>query len=85
MYTLLHNLLSPSKVNKKPLAVVTSALWEHFGPTKVIIAGCFQATGKTIAKYVAELQKLTTHREFGKYLPQHGTCATRLPGLQTNE
>ena len=47
---------------------------KHFEPTRVIIAEQFhfhrwsQATSESLSEYVAELQKLSTHCEFGEYL-----------------
>ena len=49
-------------------------LQQHFDPKPLVIAERFyfhsrsQATGESIAEYVAELQRLATNCEFGEYL-----------------
>ena len=69
-YTLLRNLLAPAKLNTKSLNDLTTALNNHYAPKRVVIAERFhfyrrnQAPGESIAEFVAELRKLSTHCSF---------------------
>ena len=73
-YALLRNLLSPDLPQDKSLDELTAILKGHFEPKPVIIAERFyfhrrnQTVGETIADYVAELRRLTTHCEYGTHL-----------------
>ena len=76
IYALLQSLLSPVKPQEKTFAELKAELTKYFQPKKVIIVECFnfhqrnQAPDESIAKYVAELHKLTTNCDFGDYLEQ---------------
>ena len=69
-YTLLRNLLAPAKLSTKTLEELSTALKNHFAPKRVVIAERFhfyrrnQAPGESIAEFVAELRKLSTHCNF---------------------
>ena len=69
-YTLLRNLLAPTKPKEVSLASLTGALKNHFEPKRVVIAERFhfyrrnQEPGESIADYVAELRRLSTHCNF---------------------
>ncbi len=73
-YSLLRNLLAPTKPSGATYEVLTARLRDHFQPKKIVIAERFhfhrrnQAAGETIADYVAELRRLSTHCEFEGYL-----------------
>ena len=73
-YSLLRNLLAPQKPSEKTYDVLKTTLQSHFQTKKIVIAERFhfhrrnQAAGETIADYVAELRRLSTHCEFGDYL-----------------
>ena len=67
-YGLLRSLAAPKE---KTLDEITKLLKSHFEPTPSVIAERYrfhrrdQAAGETIADFVAELRKLTTHCKFG--------------------
>lgn len=48
----------------------------HYEPKLIVIIECFhfhrcnQASGESVAEYVAELHQLTTHCQFGEYLDE---------------
>ena len=69
-YGLLRNLVAPKAPKEKTFADITSLLKSHFEPTPSVIAERYrfhrrdQASGESIANYVAELRKLTTHCKF---------------------
>lgn len=73
-YSLLRNLLAPEKPSAASYDVLTAKLRDHFQSKKIVIAERFhfhrrnQAAGETIADYVAELRRLSTHCEFGDHL-----------------
>ena len=75
-YTLLCNLLSPTKPQEKSFDFLAEELKKHFEPKKVVIAERFrfhrrdQAVGEEISDYVAELRKLTKDCEFEGYLEE---------------
>ena len=75
-YTLLSDLLAPTKPATKSFAALKAVLVKHFEPKPVIIAERFQfhrrnqAVGETVAEYEAELRKLATHCAFGDYLAE---------------
>lgn len=69
-YGLLQSLVAPKATKEKTLDEIKKLLKSHFEPTPSVIAECYrfhrrdQAAGETIADYVAELRKLTTHCKF---------------------
>ena len=69
-YGLLRNLVAPKAPKEKTIEEITSLLTSHFEPTPSVIAERYrfhrrdQASGESIADYVAELRKLTTHSKF---------------------
>jgi len=69
-YTLLRNLLAPTKLKEASLASLTCALKNHFEPKRVVITERFhsyrrnQEPGESIADYVAELRRLSMHCDF---------------------
>ena len=69
-YTLLRNLLAPAKLSDLPLQQLKDALQKHFEPKRVVIAERFhfyrrdQAPGESLADFVAELRRLSTHCRF---------------------
>lgn len=69
-YGLLRSLVAPKAPKEKTLAEITTLLKSHFEPTPSVIAERYrfhrrdQAQGESIADYVAELRKLTTHCKF---------------------
>ena len=73
-YTLLHSLTSPALPQDKSLDELATILKSHFEPKPLLIAERFhfhrrdQAAGETIAEYVAELRRLSTHCDFGDTL-----------------
>ena len=75
-YSLLRNLLAPAKPSEKELDYLTATLKNHYEPKKIVIAERFhfhrrnQAVGESIADYVAELRRLSTHCRFEAYLEQ---------------
>ena len=75
-YTLLSDLLAPTKPATKSFVQLKAVLMKHFEPKPVIIAERFQfhrrnqAVGETVAEYEAELRKLATNCAFGDYLSE---------------
>ena len=75
-YTLLSDLLAPTKPAEKTFTQLKAVLVKHFEPKPVIIAERFQfhqrnqAVGETVAEYEAELCRLATHCAFGDYLSE---------------
>ena len=69
-YGLLRSLVAPKAPKEKTLTEITTLLKSHFEPTPSVIAERYQfhrrvqAAGESIADYVAELRKLTTHCKF---------------------
>ena len=69
-YGLLRSLVAPRAPKEKTLDDIKKLLKSHFEPTPSVIAECYrfhrrdQASGETIAAFVAELRKLTTHCKF---------------------
>ncbi len=69
-YSLLRNLLALAKLSEVPLDSLKAALKGHYEPKKAVVAERFrfhrrsQAPGESIADYVAELRRLTTHCAF---------------------
>ena len=66
----------PVKPKDKSFEDLSQVLQRHFEPKPLIIAERFhfhrrnQAAGETIAEYVAELQRLAAHCDFGDYLEE---------------
>ena len=73
-YSLLQDLLAAEKPDSKSLKELTETLLSHFDPKPLVIAERFyfhlhsQKPTESIAQYLAELQLLATHCEFGDYL-----------------
>lgn len=73
-YSLLRNLVTPSLPQDKSFADLVEVLKSHFEPKPLVIAERFhfhkrsQALGESLANYMAELRKLSTHCEFGDHL-----------------
>ena len=73
-YALLRRLTAPALPSTKSLEELTTLLQAHFEPTPLVIAERFhfhrrnQASGESIADYVAKLRRLTAHCEFGAAL-----------------
>ena len=68
-YTLLRNLLAPAKLGGLPLSELKGALKKHFEPKRVVIAERFhfyRRNRESIADFVAELRRLSTHCAFGE-------------------
>ncbi len=69
-YELLRSLTAPKAPKEKTLKELTTVLKSHFEPAPIVIAERYrfhrreQAVGESIADYVAELRKLTTHCKF---------------------
>ena len=69
-YELLRSLTAPKVPKEKTPAKLTALLKSHFEPVPIVIAEWYrfhrrdQAEGESIAKYVAELRRLTTHCKF---------------------
>ena len=66
----MQSLAAPKAPKEKTLDEITKLLKSHFEPTPSVIAEHYQfhrrdqAAGETIADFVAELRKLTTHCKF---------------------
>jgi len=66
IYALLRDLLAPDKPQDKSVADLFATLKKHYEPKPVIIAERFrfhrrdQASGESIAEYLAELRRLAT-------------------------
>ena len=75
-YALLQSLLAPDLPQTKSFEALVTTLKRHFEPKPLVIAERFhfhrrnQAMGESIADYIAELRRLSTHCEFGDYLDQ---------------
>ena len=73
-YALLRNLVAPTLPQDKSWDDLVAILKQHYEPKPLVIAERFhfhkrnQAVGESIAEYMAELRKLSTHCEFGTYL-----------------
>ena len=73
-YTLLHDLLSPTKPAAKSFAELQKALTDHFEPKPLVIAGQFyfhqrtQGSNESVLEYVTKLWRLATHCEFNTFL-----------------
>ena len=64
-------MLAPARLSDQTLDDLKATLKQHFEPTRVVVAERFhfyrrnQAAGETIAEFVAELRRLSTHCAFG--------------------
>ena len=73
-YALLRDLLQPSSPIDKTLQDITDVLKKHYQPTPSVIVERFQfhkrnqKEGESVAEYVAELKRLSTHCQFKDYL-----------------
>ena len=73
-YGLLRNLVAPDVPKDQTFERIQTALKHHFEPKPLVIAERFhfhqrsQAMGESIAEYVAELRRLTTHCQYGTHL-----------------
>ena len=91
-YGLLRNLLAPTLPKDKSLTEVIEVLQKHFDPKPAVIAERFkfhkreQLPGESLADYIAELRRLATHCEFGRYLDEVLrdclVCGLRAEGTQ---
>ena len=89
-YTLLRSLLSPTLPKDRSYDDIVDALKKHYESKPLVIAEWFhfhqqnQATGESIADYVAELQRLSVHCEFGDYLALHDrlVCGLHTESIQ---
>ena len=92
IYALLRDLLAPDKPQDKSVPDLFGTLKKHYEPKPVIIAERFrfhrqdQASGESIAEYLAELRRLATHCQFGDYLEEalrdRFVCGLRNGGTQ---
>ena len=75
-YSLLRNLVSPTRPQEKLYKDLVEVLKAHYEPKHIVIAERFhfhrraQAGGESISEYLAELRRLSTHCEFGAYLKE---------------
>ena len=75
-YGILRNLMSPDLPKDKSLDQIIEALEKHYEPKRVVIAQRFhfhrrnQLPNESIADYVAELRRLSTHCNFGATLTE---------------
>ena len=73
-YHLLANLVVPKKPKEMTLAEIKTTLQKHYEPKPIVIAERFhfhqrsQAMGESVADYMAELRRLTTHCAYGTHL-----------------
>ena len=91
-YTLLRDLVAPTKPSEKSFAQLKELLKKHYEPTRIVIAERFyfhrrsQQSGESIAQYMAELRKLANHCEFAGYLEEalrdRFVCGIRSEGIQ---
>ena len=84
---LLANLVAPWKPGELSYTQICEQLDKHFSPKHVKIAErfCFhnrrQKSGETVADYLADLQKLAIHCEFGEFL-EDALCDRLVCGLK---
>ena len=73
-YTLLRNLLAPTKPADKSYSELVKVIKDHLNPKPPVIAERFkfhrrnQRDGETVAQYLAELRKLTEQCDFKEHL-----------------
>ena len=91
-YALLRDLLAPTKPQEKSFTELSTTLKNHYEPKPIVITERFhfhrrnQASGESVAEYVAELRRLATHCQFGNYfdeaLRDRLVCGIRNSGIQ---
>ena len=91
-FALLCNLMLPKKPLPKTIAQVIEVLEKHFEPKPLVTAERFhfhrrnQLSTESVAEYVAELQRLSTHCDFGNHLNNalrdHPVCGLRSENMQ---
>ena len=91
-YSVLHNLVAPASPKSKSFEELVTALKLHYEPKPLIIAERFhfyrrnQASGESIAEYVAELRRLATTCSFGDHLDEalrdRIVCGVRSEAIQ---
>ena len=75
-HSLLRNLLTPTLPKDKSFDEIVEVLEKHFDPKPLDISEHFhfnqrqQAAGESVAQYVAELRRLTTHCNFSAFLTE---------------
>jgi RNase H-fold protein (predicted Holliday junction resolvase) len=75
-YSPLRNLVAPTLPQEKSLEQLVTILKQHYEPRPLVIAERFhfhqrdQAVGESIADYMAELRKLTTHCQYEDHLSE---------------
>ena len=75
-YALLRSLLAPDLPQDQTLEDIVAALESHFDPKLIVIAERFhfhrrnQLPNESVAVYVAELRRLSTHCDFREYLKE---------------
>ena len=75
-YGLLRSLVAPANPKDKDLGELAATLKAHFEPKHLVIAERFhfhkrsQASGETVAEYLAVLRKLAARCSFGTYLEE---------------
>ena len=73
-YSLLRNLISPTKPAEKSFAQLVDTLKAHLNPTPIVIAERYkfynqmQLPGESLHMYLAELRKMTEYCAFGNFL-----------------
>jgi hypothetical protein len=75
-YGLLKSLTAPAKPSASTFDEIKATLLQHLSPTPIVIAERFryymrnQASGESVAEYVAVLKKLSTNCKFGGFLDE---------------
>ena len=75
-YALLRNLVTPDAPKDKDFATLSKLLKDHYEPTPIVIAERYrfysrkQNADESIAEYIAELKRLSTHCHFEGFLEQ---------------
>ena len=73
-FQLLRNFVAPADPKTKPFNELATALKQHFSPAPLAIAERYhfhkrdQAPGETVVTYIAELQRMARHCDFGSNL-----------------
>ena len=73
-YRLIRNMVSPKKPTELKFAEIVEVVQKHHDPKPSVIVQCYRFNsrsrwaGESVADYVAELQHLSEHCEFGKTL-----------------
>ena len=87
-YELLRSLLAPTLPQMLKYSELVNLLREHYEPHAVVIAERFhfhrrnQWEGESIAEYMAELRRLSTHCDFKSYLNEALQCGLRSESIQ---